>query len=1781
MEFGYLHFDAFLPGLLTTFVVSNIEGWVDLHYGMNDGTSGDLRIVLSLFCYSLVLISSMFVANLAMAVVWDQYAAADEERRSKEEAALAEDLAKQARDHAIQARAAEEELRRSTFNDWRLSGDFGNLITVHDEGDGEKSEGEEKSKKANTNSGRASMGMAALLVGRRMHRKSSKMILKHKRLRGRWTKAVNKVEHANKVAGPRGARRIVGATGSLVAEPGSVHLAPVLDLLQKNINRRKRLGNKSALYKLAVKQANIQRKNQGRGLSRLKRAATRVKLQTVREHPVASVVPSNGSVPTPTPTLVPIAAGIPLTEEGDKSDGGSLLQRLKRTDVKVQENTPKNRPHVKFNFGGVVQKLSPELADSRVERDHRSAHSESHGVYVKSIIKHRSCADEDDAWLFDEIVEFHHEKAENDLNIAYTAAKTKGGGDSMRTGFTFHEEEIQEHLQEEGRKSMSLFADSKCNSSHNDNNAAAIASLSQKPKLKSALRLKSLWKHKTKEIMEQNKLARESFHWLDQAKRVIKKKRDDEKAGMLANWLNTGSSDDDDDDVDDFDDEGGAAATSAEGAEQDSKARYDDGDDGTEKLTGLEMLAIRAQVDILGPEEVVALPQDALCRTKDVRHMLLENNENSLSSLADIEKRKKKELKQMRKKERAALRLTQKLWWNHPTVRACYLLVKSDAFYYGMMAVIFSNTLVLTLTHYGQSKEFESALEWANSAFLLFFGFELLIKLWGLGLKRYVHYPLNVIDALVVFSGIAEIVYMCSISSPSAVSIGVAGSSSSVTFSDVVAEANNTDTNSTTASTDENLPAPAPAVLLFPAAATCMSVGHSALRGLPALRSLRIMRVIRILKVAEAWRNLFKMLETIMQALSDVVHSSFLLFLFLFLMSILGNSLFGGRMKWYYYGDSLASVEPYAHFDTWWWGFVAVFQVTCGGEDWNRVMFNTIHAVAQAEEEWTHPIIAILFYVVLIIVGQYLILNLFLAILLSNFVPSEFEDQIEEFEEEMGIRDHTSKSHAEMDRHISIATKRKTETSSSPYVVQVSHDSTATEEEDEFAVQTRPRKFHYYNARATSLGYLGGYNKFRRFCFGVIDHRYFEGFIMFIVAVSCIGLVFDQPVYTAVECPGGADTTPSGVSRCTASAVGVLLEQSMSMRTKILNGINWFVSTIFLLEMVLKILALGLVAHKGAYLRDKWNIFDGTLVVLWLVLTVVGFLGGHAWLRNLSGFFTVRILRALKPLRLVKKFPGLRQVVNTILMSVPRMVAVLFIFGFFGLIFAIVGQTLWMGSLRHCNDISVRTKAECTGAFNLTLEQCWFKPDDATRIACESWEDPLAREFPRVWENKSPWNFDNIGESTLTILIATSGETWPSMLYDVVNANGMDQPMLEMSEFWPRSTLSSFYIIGPIYFILLTLVCGFLLLNVIVGVIIDEFALQKEKEMNQMTSAARTQWLERKLLAAMHPVLYMERPNGFMWFTRDKFFDLVTHRRYEMAKQATIALNIVLILFHTSDMSEMSKGVIFVLEVFFASVFTFDCLFKLIAYGPGQYKDVPANLVDAAIIVCTWIYIGSVEAGSTFRYQVLGATPILRIMRLVELDPKLLTLVNTGYYAFPYLMHVMFMYVLTYFVGATFCMYAFSHVKRGRYLNDHANFDDFFVSFRTLFRCSTGEGYNTIMNDLRVQAPYCNDAVAVDAARQAGASVVPEMNCGNVWFPPIFFNLFYILQQYYMLNIMVAVILDVFAETNQLALVIAATEHMFTGVSGVSRVSASGKAVGAKSKKGAMSRRGRSEMLKR
>ena len=66
---------------------------------------------------------------------------------------------------------------------------------------------------------------------------------------------------------------------------------------------------------------------------------------------------------------------------------------------------------------------------------------------------------------------------------------------------------------------------------------------------------------------------------------------------------------------------------------------------------------------------------------------------------------------------------------------------------------------------------------------------------------------------------------------------------------------------------------------------------------------------------------------------------------------------------------------PRAHYDTLLWSMTTVFQVL-SGENWNTVMYDGIRSVG-----W----IAVAYFLALIFVGMFVVLNLFLAILLNNF----------------------------------------------------------------------------------------------------------------------------------------------------------------------------------------------------------------------------------------------------------------------------------------------------------------------------------------------------------------------------------------------------------------------------------------------------------------------------------------------------------------------------------------------------------------------------------------------------------------------------------------------------------------------------------------------------------------------------------------------------------------------------------------------------------------------------
>jgi len=111
-----------------------------------------------------------------------------------------------------------------------------------------------------------------------------------------------------------------------------------------------------------------------------------------------------------------------------------------------------------------------------------------------------------------------------------------------------------------------------------------------------------------------------------------------------------------------------------------------------------------------------------------------------------------------------------------------------------------------------------------------------------------------------------------------------------------------------------------------------------------------------------------------MTTISDYV---ILLCLFIYVFSLLGMSFFAGTMRFdehdKYNPDD--GVAPRANFDEVHWAIITIFQVLLG-EGWNEIMYSVIRSNSGFSASY---------FIVLVLTGNIIMLNLFLAILLGNF----------------------------------------------------------------------------------------------------------------------------------------------------------------------------------------------------------------------------------------------------------------------------------------------------------------------------------------------------------------------------------------------------------------------------------------------------------------------------------------------------------------------------------------------------------------------------------------------------------------------------------------------------------------------------------------------------------------------------------------------------------------------------------------------------------------------------
>ena len=172
-------------------------------------------------------------------------------------------------------------------------------------------------------------------------------------------------------------------------------------------------------------------------------------------------------------------------------------------------------------------------------------------------------------------------------------------------------------------------------------------------------------------------------------------------------------------------------------------------------------------------------------------------------------------------------------------------------------------------------------------------------------------------------------------------------------------------------------------------------------------------------------------------------------------------------------------------------------------------------------------------------------------------------------------------------------------------------------------------------SRGKTLNIFGPDNYLRQLLALIVDHPVCDNTVTFLIVLSTIFLVLDTPFLN-----------PKGDLAIFLKTMDVIM------------------TVLFTMEMVAKIIAMGFLFPKSAYLRNTRNILDFVVVGVSIVsLTPAG--------ESIGWFRSIRTLRTLRPLRMINRNPALKLIVDVIIESVPGIVRVTLVLFLMFLIFAI------------------------------------------------------------------------------------------------------------------------------------------------------------------------------------------------------------------------------------------------------------------------------------------------------------------------------------------------------------------------------------------------------------------------------------------------------------------------------------------------------------------------------
>ncbi|KAM9476166.1 calcium channel, voltage-dependent, L type, alpha 1S subunit, b [Clarias gariepinus] len=863
---------------------------------------------------------------------------------------------------------------------------------------------------------------------------------------------------------------------------------------------------------------------------------------------------------------------------------------------------------------------------------------------------------------------------------------------------------------------------------------------------------------------------------------------------------------------------------------------------------------------------------------------------------------------------------------------------------------------------------------------------------------------------------------------------------------------------------------------------------------------MRCIRLLRLMKVTKYWTSLSSLVASLINSIRSIACLLLLLFLFIVIFSLLGMQVFGGKFN---FPDRPLQRSNFDNFPQ---ALISVFQVLTG-EEWDSIMYNGIMAHGGP----TFPgILVCIYFIILYVCGNFILLNVFLAIAVDNLGEAESLSSAQKEREEEKARKKLMRGamSQKSDEEKALVIKSKHKAEGMPTTAKLKVDEFESnvkevkdpfppadfpgddeEEEPEIPISPRPRPMADLQLKetvvpmpnASSFFIFGPENKFRKLCHRAINATPFTNFILLLILLSSISLAAEDPI------------------------------DPKSFRNKILAYADIVFTTVFTIEIVLKMTVYGAFLHKGSFCRNSFNILD-------LIVVVVSLMSMGMESSAISVVKILRVLRVLRPLRAINRAKGLKHVVQCVFVAIKTIGNIILVTMLLNFMFSCIGVQLFKGKLYSCTDPLKLTEEECQGNYLHHVQN--------------SLHDTEVRR--REWVN-SDFNFDNVLNGMLTLYTVSTFEGWPELLYRAIDSDSED-----------RGPIYNNRVDISVFFIIYIIIIAFFMMNIFVGFVIVTFREQGEQEYKDCELDKNQRQCVQYALKARPLRCYIPK-NPVQY----QFWYLVTSCYFEYLMFFLIILNTLCLGMQHCNQSDHVTKLSDTLNVIFTVLFTIEMIVKLIAFKAKGYFGDPWNVFDFLIVVGSIVdvVLSQVDAAlesSGGLYCLHGCAEtnplqaiayeenarvsitffrLFRVLRLIKLLNRsegirnLLWTFIKSFQAFP---HIALIIVMLFFIYAVIGMQVFGKIALvdGTEINRNNHFQTFPQAILLLFRCVTGEGWPKVML-------ACMSGKMCDPNSEHGSGPEAQYSCGTN-FAVFYFLSFNMLCAFLIINLFVAIIMDNF-----------------------------------------------------